>query len=337
MSDVAPGSAGRPTGRALLVRILLVALGLAVSAGCAYLAFSGLSIESVGAALRGADYWWVVPAAAVTPVVLVMRTARWRRLFRDPSAVPPRAAFAALSIGILFSAVLPWRAGEVPRLVALRRTAEISSFEIATTIVVERVLDVISLALIGLAVWAFLPAGSWTPALLVLCGGLVGGFALFMTLLLLLKDRFPAFLEAVLRRLPLVSDERAHTAQLAIVAGTTGLTDLARLARLLGFSLLIWAVAGVSALLLLPAFGLGDRPLAAVLVIVTSTFAIAVPAGPGSVGVFEAAAQAALVLFGAAASVALSYAVIFHAVVLLPAVLIGLGSSWWLGRREATA
>lgn len=314
-----------------------MALGLAVSAGCAYLAFRGISIDSVGAALRQADYWWVIPAAAVTPCVLLLRTARWRRLFSDPAAIPRGPAFAALTIGILFSAVLPWRAGEVPRLVALRRTVPVSSFEIATTIVVERMLDIVSLCLIGVVIWPFLPEGPWTGALLALCGGLLGGFVLFMALLLGLRERFPPFLEAILRRLPLVSPERAHSTQRAVVAGTSGITDLARLLRLLAFSVLIWAGAVGSALLLLPGFGLGDDPLAAVLVIVTSTFAIAVPAGPAAVGVFEAAAQAALVLFGVAASVALSYAIVFHAVVLLPAVLLGLASSWWLGRREAAA
>ena len=48
----------------------------------------------------------------------------------------------------------------LPRLVALRRTVPVSSFEIATTIVVERILDIVSLCLIGVVIWPFLPAGS---------------------------------------------------------------------------------------------------------------------------------------------------------------------------------
>ncbi len=50
---------------------------------------------------------------------------------------------------------------------------------------------------------------------------------------------------------------------------------------------------------------------------------ISVPSAPGYVGVFHAAATAALEVFGVARSAALAYAVLYHASAVVPLTIVG--------------
>ena len=73
-------------------------------------------------------------------------------------------------IGYLFNNLLPARAGEAARVVALRREAGVSAARGAATVAVERVFDVASLAVLMLVATPALGSGSvvrataWTSA-----------------------------------------------------------------------------------------------------------------------------------------------------------------------------
>ncbi len=112
-----------------------------------------------------------------------MRTERWRLLFQRDRRPPRRAVFWSLMIGYLFNNILPARAGEAARVVALRREAGVSAARGAATVAVERVFDVASLAVLMLVATPALGSGSvvrataWTSvatlaAALLLAGGL---------------------------------------------------------------------------------------------------------------------------------------------------------------------
>jgi uncharacterized membrane protein YbhN (UPF0104 family) len=62
---------------------------------------------------------------------------------------------------------------------------------------------------------------------------------------------------------------------------------------------------------------------AALFLLVAVTFAQAVPASAGSVGVFELAARSALVAYGVPPAVALSAGLVLHAVSALPFIVLG--------------
>lgn len=306
-----------------------------MSAGAAYLALSSISPAALASSLGGAAWGWVAPALALSVASTAIRALRWPLLFADPRQVPFGASFAAISIGVMFSAVLPWRAGEVPRALALRRAVPVSTFEIATTIVVERLLDVFVLALGGLVLWPLLPDQGWIDVLAGICAAVVFAFAVVLALAALLRERWPVALEWLLRRLPLVSDERARRTRAAVEAGSRILVDRRRLVRALGLTVGVWVAIALCALALEPALAIPGGVLGAGLVTVAGTFSIVIPAGPASIGVFEAAAQASVVALGADPSAGLSFALVLHAVLLVPSIVLGLVSTWWIGRGPA--
>lgn len=159
--------------------------------------------------LAGADWRWIVPIAVVTIGSHALRAWRWTLLLDTlPDAQPdqPRAgfwlAFGATMIGYLVNTAIP-RGGEVARAgnVAARTSAGFPA--VMGTVVVERVIDVLTLALALLTlpllfgnrlnairasvergVAGILPHG---PALWVAIA--VGGIALLLAAALLLRRR----------------------------------------------------------------------------------------------------------------------------------------------------
>ena len=328
-----PSSEG--TGRRRLIGIVL---GIAISAGFAFLALEKISLDQVWASLSEAHYIWVIPSALVglLPVCL-LRAYRWRILFEDPKTVPVGDSFAAINIGLMFGNVLPWRAGEVPRVFALRRTTGLSAFEVGATVLVERLLDTFVLALFGAALWPLFPDEGWIQVLGIVCIGVIVCFLALLAAIAIFRERLSAMVLKGLRRLPRVPEERAASVQRSLAAGTKILLRPKRLLEALGMTVVVWALGVAAIWLLFPAFGLQVDGSAAWLILVANAFAITLPTGPAGVGVFEASIQAALIAYGVSASEALSYAVVLHAINFLPIIVIGAASSWWIARHPASA
>ena len=62
-------------------------LGLVVSLVFLYLALRGLGLEDLGAALAGANYWWLIPGVTVYFIGVWVRAWRWHYLLRPVKAV----------------------------------------------------------------------------------------------------------------------------------------------------------------------------------------------------------------------------------------------------------
>jgi glycosyltransferase 2 family protein len=319
-------------------RLTGIALGIAVSALAAYLALEKISLDQVWQSLSGADYFWLIPSTLVGLLpVCVLRAYRWRILFDDPATVPIADSLAAINVGLMFGNLLPWRAGEVPRVFALRRTTGLSAFEIGATVVVERLIDTFVLAFFGAAMWPLFPDEAWIQALGLVCVGVVAGSLALVAAVAIFRERLTTLMLGLLKRLPWVSEERAHSVQRALAAGSAILLRPKRLAEALGLTVVVWALGVLSILLLFPAFDLDLGGSAPWLILVANAFAITIPAGPAGVGVFEASIQAALIAYGVGASIALSYAVVLHAIIFFPVLLIGVISSWWIARQPVHA
>jgi glycosyltransferase 2 family protein len=336
----AAGSAeqARPLARRVGRRTALVVLGLAFSGLFGWLASREISLADLKQSLASADYVWLVPTVALTFVGGWVRAIRWRLLFTDPRSVTTGQSFGALTIGLMFNNLLPSRAGEVPRLLALRRATGLSAFEVGMTIVVERILDVFAIAITFLVIWPFLPERSWIHLLGLFCAGIVVGCLVLVALLALFRRRLPTMVLALLRKLPFVSEERAETVRGGLAAGARILLHPRRLAVAVALSFVVWGLVGLSGWTLLPAFDLeGVDALAPWLILVANTFALTIPSSSAAIGVYEASVQAALVAFGVSASTALSYALVLHAVNFFPIIAVGAIASWVMGSRPPHA
>jgi uncharacterized protein (TIRG00374 family) len=288
----------------------------------------GDEVSHLPAALAAADWRLIPPAILLYFVGVWLRSARWRLLLPEQS-VRTSTLFRALVVGFTVNNLLPLRMGEVARAYLLARWASIPYGATVASLLVERVLDGLSLAVLLLVSLLLIPA----PGYLLLVGVLAGGgFLAAATLLALAAWRASAVMSVaafVARFLPARVGELVERLAASFARSLALVHDPPRLARLLGLSLLAWCFELGLFFVLLLSFGLpGGYPLA-LLVGSAANFATLVPSSPGYVGTFDTVLIGVLRdVAGISAGQAAAYDVVVHVALFLPVVVVGMLVLW---------
>jgi uncharacterized protein (TIRG00374 family) len=306
------------------VRPLAVIAGLVVSLALSYLAVRNVDFDVFVDALAESSYWWIGPSLAALAASVALRIARWLYLFPAATRPPARAALRALLIGEFFNAVLPLRAGELARVVAVHREARTSRAEALGTTVVERLLDVIVLLLLLLAVFPFVPEVSWLGVAVAILAAVAVGAIAGVLALWRYQARPLGFLLRPLAWLPGFSAERTSSAAESLLRGFQGLRNARVGLVALALTASVWLAVAFSFWLAIRGLDLGLGYEAALLVVIATTFALVIPSLPASVGVFEAATIVSLDPFSVDSSHALSAAVVLHVLSFVPFIVAGL-------------
>lgn len=290
----------------------------------------------------------ILLAVLVATLTFPLRALRWRLLLREPDggALRGGAAWHGITIGYAANNLLPFRAGEVLRAYAASRLAPVRMSSAFASVAVERVFDALTVvASFGLALLASgLPAGVRVGGMalpdVARRVGLLAAIAFVLATLVLTRT------EAAARLITRVVPWRSISEKLVLVLqgirdGLSALRSPTRLAAVVAWSVVIWAVNALSFQLLFPAFGIEVGYAGAVLVQSVIVFGIAVPSSPGFVGVFEAAIVVSLALYGVPQDRAFAYALTYHAATFLPITVWGLiaayrtGLGWRVASHES--
>jgi uncharacterized protein (TIRG00374 family) len=282
--------------------------------------------DEVRDALEQCDYWWLVPSIALLFVAQVVRALRWQYLFAPATRPPYRPVFEATLLGQCFNNILPARAGEIARIVALHRAAGTSRAETTSTVVVERLYDVLVLLGLLFVFVPWLPHVTWIHAAAILAIVLFAATVASVVVLLRWGEKpFLVLLRPLTRLgLPFLTLERAEHAAASFVRGAASLRDPRLAAAALVLTAVSWIPLALSTWVLMIGFHLGLSVLAGLLVTIATGLSLVLPSSPGAVGVFEAAALVGLKAYGIDKDEALSYALVLHAVNFFPYVLAGL-------------
>lgn len=323
-----------------------VVLGALFSALFLWLALRDLDWRVVGAHLQNARWHYLPLCVGVWSASLGIRAMRWHLLLGE--RVPFGSVFHVHNIGFLLNNVLPFRTGELARAYLVAQTKSgVSGWSVLSTIVAERILDVLTIVLLLVMI---LPLLSVDPA--IVSGGLLlGGLAVLGFGLLLAFAHRPqwaqAFLKLALRVLPFLA--RLNLASLLdrLLAGLQPLASWRGLLRIGLWSAITWffAILEVWALaLLFPDWPQTTAVQAAlVLALVAASVSIIVPLTVAGVGPFEAATIFALMTANLSPERAATFAVVWHAGLVLTYALWGaigllvIGPSLGQVRRGAAA
>ncbi len=277
-------------------------------------------------ALRLADYRLVLAALGLAFVWLAVRSLAWRTLLQEQATYPQ--VFFTITEGYLLNNVLPFRLGEVGRAFLLGQKANLAFWQVFSTIIIERVLDLALAAGLLLSTLPFVVGATWAREAAWITAGLVTiGLALLYALarsrdwavrrFAALSERWP-----FLRR---VGAERL----LAFFSGLGVLTRGRRFLLALAWVTLDWGIAAFQYYVLLLAFFPGAHFLWAAFSLGVGALGIAAPSSPGAVGVLELSLVGSLALFGLDPSVSLAFAVTTH---LFNYVINGLLGAYALAR-----
>jgi len=320
----------RPGRRTIALSATLLLAGLFT-----YLAVRGVHWDKAWLALKHCDAWWLVPGLAAFAVQIVMRAMRWRSLFA-PTRRPARGPIlAATLIGYLFNNIMPARAGEAARVVALTQRTNTPAAEIVGTALVERAYDVLSILIIFFAASPWLPHESWFTTAAILAGVAAAALAVVIWILAVHGDRPLLWLVRPLARIPGLSQERVQREATLLHEGLSGLREHRVALEALLWSLAAWLTSAVWAWCVLLAFEPSRGFGAGILVTVVIGLSMIIPSPPAAVGVFEAAGVAALAAYHVHQSAALPYALVLHVSNFVPLVIAGVLTLRYAARRPA--
>ena len=303
-----------------------VALVLGVAGS---LVFGALAVRNVDFrifwdGITAMEYVWLLPALVALGVTIYLRAIRWRLLFAAETRPPFGSALRALVIGLFFNQILPLRAGEAARIVALNQDAGTSRAEALGTAFVERIYDVLALFLILFVTLPLLPPLTWIQGAAAFGLAFLGLVIVGSVCLIVFGERPLSLVLAPLAVLPRLSRERTNEAARKL-AGGLGALHRPRLAlAAFGVTMLSWLIVGFSYWFVLIGFGFETGFEGALLLLVTTNLALVIPSLPAGVGVFEAATIFTLASFDISESSALACAVVLHAVNFFPYIAGGL-------------
>jgi glycosyltransferase 2 family protein len=323
--DADPGLArgsGRDRRALPSARTALIIVGVAVSAGFMYIAVRNAHFDETVDAFAETDVLMLVPAVALLVVAFFVRAIRWRSLFARTRRPSLPDVVSALFVGYLANAVLPVRAGEAAAIVALNRKARSPIAEATGTMLVQRAQDVLALVLLLFLMLPWLPEVSWLRAAGIIALALLLALAVLVAVVLKFGERPLRSLVRPLRWLPSVPAETIERAPGHFVYGLTGLVSPRVAAVSFGWTMLSWMIVGLGFWVVMEASGLELSPLAGELVVIGIGLAMILPSSPAALGVFEGATVIVLAAYGVAASEALSYALVLHALNVVPLFIV---------------
>jgi uncharacterized membrane protein YbhN (UPF0104 family) len=232
-----------------------------------------------------------------------------------------------MNVAYLVNGVLPLRIGELARAyLATRATPPVPALKSFSTIIVERLLDLLAVVIL----MAFALFAGPLPDELRAAGLFFGPAALigFLVLVFLARQRVLTLkLAARLNERGIIPQQIDVVALLShFLDGLLPLTEMRALLRALGWTAVSWGLSVTAGYILMFAFfDRGDLAVTC-LYIAAAAFAIAVPAMPGNIGTYEASILLALGAMGynSADSKALVFAVMVHGINLLVHASTGL-------------
>lgn len=338
-------SAQRQTGQGprqnWLRREWRLLVGLTLSALCLYLALRGISLAALQEALATARWDRVAAAVGLVLAGTFLKAWRWRALFY-PQTIGYAHAWAIFVIGQMLNAVLPARAGEIGRIYLLGEVETVSRARVLSTVIVEKMVDLVMLALSYLLVALWLPktplglpewlrqAGAGLVPLVVLA---IAGLLLFAYA----GRPLWRFFQRLLNPLSLPWQSRAERAMGQALTGFESLRHWQVGLQVWSASLLVWLLSALTNLWLFRAFGLDLPASVALFLLVVLMIGVSVPPLPGNLGVFPYLCQITLSLLGTSREAALIYGLALQVTIYLPLIIVGalclIGGGWSLRRR----
>ncbi|MDX1686567.1 MAG: lysylphosphatidylglycerol synthase transmembrane domain-containing protein [Candidatus Promineifilaceae bacterium] len=316
---------------------LRLLLSLALSGLGLWFVTRDASLAEMRAAFGRADVGYVLLGLTIIAVTMMAKAWRWRLLYQPRDEAPSFSdLFWALSLGQLVNTAVPFfRLGEVARVYDLGQQAQSSKAQALGTLVVEKVLDLMMLALTMFLLVPFLVIPQFvTDSGIALAAVAVMAFV-GLYLMAYRSDLVLRVSRPVLRRLPGGLGERVEPIATAGLRGLAALRNRRATLALLLTSLLIAGLSVLTPLVLFPALDLSLGLASAAAIHVAVTAGTVPPSTPAKVGVFEFLVAFMLRFFGVEnASVILAYTLLFHLVVVSPQILFG-GIAAARGRSHA--
>jgi uncharacterized protein (TIRG00374 family) len=295
--------------------VVLLAVGLPVSAVLLVLAVRGAHLGDVTDAIGDADLGLLAAAVAAIAAVYVVQAARWHVVSR--SGLSFAHHFGLVLAALAVNNVLPGRIGDVLRARWLAVDARLPGGRALATVVVDRGTDLAVLAVLFVATVPFATRAQWIDRIAL--GGLVA-------LALLAAGWLAA--RAYARRRPAHragGRSRGRIRRIArdLLDGIEQGAGVATLVRALLLGAVAWGAWALAAWLVARSLGISLGLAEVLFLSAAMNLGVAIPSSPGFVGAYQWLAVSALAVYDVERAPALAFAILMQATWYVPTTLVG--------------
>lgn len=313
-------------------KLLSLVLGLLISAFFLFLIFRNVDVNELGAALKNANYLWLIPNVCLAAFAMFQRAERWKYMIKPISTLKFKKLLSATCIGFMANNVLPFRLGEFVRAYALARNERniTKSASLATIFVERMVFDLLALLLILTVILFFIPIPIDEKLkygiIISLVTAVVG--LIFAVVLVIKPEGSGRLITRYLFFLPEKIKTVISTTIVKFSRGLLFLKNWRHTAWVSGHTIFLWLCMGIANVFVFRAFGF-DLPIyASYVLLVVVSIIILVPQSPGFIGPFHWGVYYTLHFFDVPDNDAKACAIVLHAAQFIPITLMGFYYLW---------
>jgi len=316
------------------MRRSLVWIGVAVSLVFLFIALRGIDFEEFARDLRQANPAWLALSVSFYFLSVGIRSWRWSSLLQPLKSVSAGRLFPIVVIGYMGNNIYPARIGELLRAYVLRRDEGIPLASSLATVLIERIMDgmtMIAFVLIGLQATPVLQSDPRAQQVIFVAFAIFAGASAVFFWLALAPARANRMAGAIIAR---IVPRRFQGALLSVVhrfvQGAQSLRSPRRLAAVAGSTVALWLLETLKYWCVARAFDL-VLPFGGLMLVngLSNLFTI-IPGAPGAVGTFDAGGMLAMRALGVNESLAAAYVLTLHVMLWLPVTLLG---GWFMLRE----
>lgn len=313
----------RPRARLPLRRVLQFAGTTALGVLLLWLVFRGVDLDEFVASIRGVSpFWWLMMVLSSCAMHLV-RVWRWHLIVVRVERTSLRQTLSIGSVGMMAIQAIPLRLGEFVRPYLLTQRCRMSFGGAMYTVVIERTLDLLSLAVMfAVAVFfadiplQILTLGDWEVSFIQEGQRVIGialiPFAGCLLAFLLLGERAVRWTVAAVRAVHGRLADQIESFLVSFLEGVRTMRDLRFGVAMVLTSAAAWLLNVAIYWTLAQAFGLELPLMAGVVIMVVFMVGILLPAPPLFAGVFEVFLIAGLLLYNVPHDQGAAYAAVCH-------------------------
>lgn len=262
-------------------------------------------------AIRSANYGLLLAFLLLSFFWLIIRGIVWWTLLRKQ--VPYRKVFWTLGEGYLLNNILPFRLGEFGRAFLLSRKSSLGFMEIFSTIIIERMVDVIYSGAILLIAVPFVVGAKGAEVFAIVIGGLLILGLILLYFISRNRERFMGGYDLLTRHSSKLQELGKKFLD-PLLSGFSVLNNGWLFLRFFLWMTFNWMVAIFQFFILILAFFPRASLIWSFFGLGAVAFGNAIPSLPGAIGTFEASLAGALTLVSHKEATSLALAVTDHVI-----------------------
>lgn len=294
-----------------------------ISSAGLYYAFDQVNLFGLWYHLKSVKFTWLILSVLLLIFSVAIRAVRWQFLIEPVASIRFHPLFAATMIGYFGNAVLPLRLGELLRAYTISKKQNIDASSAFGTVILERVLDMLGL-IITILIFGWFYSFDENGKNIIFT---VIIFTLVCFVLIIALGHVQFHLMKKIQKWTIFKKLwalKVLNILKSLVKGMTSLRSTKHIGQIILHTIFLWLIYFAITYTVTISVGININWIAMGVVLIFTSLAFAIPAAPGGLGTYHAAAVYVLTTFfyiGRLESQA--FAIILHAVGFLPLVIIG--------------